>query len=371
MPNSEDLFHGELLHHTLIETVAQLERYVVNTLIDMYGKCGQLKDARSVFDRFQHRDVVTWTCMIACYARHQKGPEAIELFQKMHEARVESNKVTFVNILKACSTLAAWNQGRKVHIAIVEGGFHLDLFVGSVLIDMYGKCGAIQDAYRVFSTMSKRDVVMWNAMLWTCSYYGSPDDVFSLYQSMLEEGILPDAITFTSIIKACTRLLSPHHGRSIHLCICRYGLDREILVGNSLIDMYMSCKCIVDAFQVFELMLLRDVVTWSSLIAGCAEQGRIEDTLQLFFCMQKDGVEPNEVTYLSIVKACSNPESFDLGKLVHGCIIESGHDVDQCIKSSLIEMHSKCGRFEDASNIFDRGETKDVVAYGTMLAVCA
>lgn len=64
--------------------------------------------------------------------------------------------------------------------------------------------------------------------------------------------------------------------------------------------------------------------------------------------MQKDGVEPNKVTYLSIVKACSNPASFDLGKLVHGCIIESGHDVDQCIKSSLIEMHSKCGRFEDA-----------------------
>ena len=94
----------------------------------------------------------------------------------------------------------------------------------------------------------------------------------------------------------------------------------------------MSCKCIVDAFQVFELMLLRDVVTWTSLIAGCVEQGRIEDTLQLFFCMQKDGVEPNEVTYLSIVKACSNPASFDLGKLVHGCIIESGHDVDQCIK---------------------------------------
>ena len=111
----------------------------------------------------------------------------------------------------------------------------------------------------------------------------------------------------------------------------------------------MSCKCIVDAFQVFELMRLRDVVTWSSLIAGCADQGRIENTLQLFFCMQKDG---DEVTYLRIVKACSNPASFDLGKLVHGCVIESGHDVDQCIKSSLIEMHSKCGRFEDASNIF-------------------
>ena len=149
--------------------MAELESYVVNTLIDMYGKCGQLKDARSVFDRFQHRDVV-----IACYARHQKGPEAIELFQKMHEARVESNKVTFVNILKACSTLTAWNQGRKVHIAIVEGGFHLDLFVGSVLIDMYGKCGAIQDAYRVFSIMSKRDVVMWNAMISTCSTENMP-----------------------------------------------------------------------------------------------------------------------------------------------------------------------------------------------------
>ena len=94
-----------------------------------------------------------------------------------------------MNLLKACSRLAAWNQGRKVHIAIVEGGFQLDLFVGSVLIDMYGKCGAIHDAYRAFSTMSQRDVVMWNAMLCTCSYYGSPDDVFSLYHIMLDEYI--------------------------------------------------------------------------------------------------------------------------------------------------------------------------------------
>ena len=308
--NSEDLFHGELLHHTLVETVAESERYVVNTLIDMYGKCGQLKDARSVFDRFQHRNVITWTCMIACYAQHQKGPEAIELFQKMHEARVESNKVTFVNILKACSTLAAWNQGRKVHIAIVEGGFHLDLFVGSALVDMYGKHGNLEDAFHVFSKAPHTNVISWNAIISVFAQNGCGSKSLDLFDQMQRQSIKPDYTTFISVLTACSHAGLVNLGWYFFVYMGRnYGISITIDHCCCMIDLLGRAGHLEEAeYLLNKIPLEVDDVTWRSLLGACKIHSDIERGIRIANrCLSLHPVDAAPyVTLLNIHAASGN-----------------------------------------------------------------
>jgi pentatricopeptide repeat protein len=138
----------------------------------MYAKCGSIKDAGCVFDKMLSRDVVIWTAMILGHVKCGQGQKALELFREMQQEGVQPNSVTFVVVLNACASMVALQEGRHAHEQIIQSGLELDVFVGNSSVDMYAKCGSIEDAWSVFNKMPSQNVVTWTAILGGCAMHG-------------------------------------------------------------------------------------------------------------------------------------------------------------------------------------------------------
>jgi pentatricopeptide repeat protein len=155
----EALEEGRCVHQQIIQSGFEMNVFVGNSLVDMYAKCGSIDNAWRVFHKMPSRHVVTWTTMILGHVKCGQGQKALELFQQMQQEGVQPNSVTFVGVINACANIEALEEGKHVHEKIIESGWDTDVFVGSSLVDMYAKCGSLEDAWRVFKKMPSRDVV--------------------------------------------------------------------------------------------------------------------------------------------------------------------------------------------------------------------
>ncbi len=154
-----------------------------------------MEDAQSMFNKILHRDVVTWTAMILGHVKCGEGHKALKLFLKMQAEGVQPDSFTFVGVLNACASLAALEDGRSVHEQITRSGYESVTFVGNSLVDMYAKCGSVEDAWRVFNKMSSQNVVSWNALILGHVKCGQGQKALELFQQMQDEGLQPDAVT--------------------------------------------------------------------------------------------------------------------------------------------------------------------------------
>ncbi len=156
---------GMFMNSSFKVVVSLISLWAVSSLVDMYAKCGSIKDAWTVFNKMPLRNVVTWNGMVLGHVKCGQGQKALELFQQMQQEDVLPNSVTFVGVLNACASMVAYEEGRSVHEQIIQSGCEFDVFVGSSFVDMYTKCGSLEDAQRVFNIMLSRDVVTWSAMI--------------------------------------------------------------------------------------------------------------------------------------------------------------------------------------------------------------
>lgn len=344
---------------------------VKNTLVDMYCKCGMIKCARHVFDSSTNKSVVSWNAMIAGYSQQQgESSKAFKLFQEMQSCGMESNATTCISILKACCTASALQEGILVYFYVIEKGLELDVCVASALIDMYSKCGALEDAQKVFHRSTNRDVVMWSALIGGYAYNGQCVEAFDLFEKMQQHGIEPNYITYLSILKVCTKLASLDHGKQIHDYIKHNGIEIVTCIGNALIDMYIKCGSLKDAHNVFDNLSQRSSVTWSTLIVGNIELGFFEEGLLLFKRMQKEGYEPSSITLAYIFKTCSSINALAEGKLAHAFCVELSAEHDVLVGNTLIYMYANCRMFEDACSMFQNFSEFDVVTWSAMIMGC-
>ncbi len=156
---------GRLVHEQLIQSGCESDVFLGSSLVNMYATCGSIEDAWRVFNKMTSRDVVTWTTMILGHVQCRQGQKALELFRQMQQEGVQPNSITFVGVMNACASIEALEEGRCVHQQIIQSGFEMNVFVGNSLVDMYAKCGSIDDAWRVFHKMPSRDVVTWTTMI--------------------------------------------------------------------------------------------------------------------------------------------------------------------------------------------------------------
>ncbi|KAH8958034.1 hypothetical protein BDL97_07G123400 [Sphagnum fallax] len=365
------LEEGRCVHQHIIRCGWDSDVFVGSSLVDMYAKCGSMEDAWSVFNKMPSRDVVTWTAMILGYVQCRQGQKALELFQQMQQEGVRPDSVTFVAVLNACASVIALEEGRSVHVQIIQNGLDSEVFVGSSLVDMYAKCGSIEEACRVFSKMPSRDVVTWNAMLLGHVKCGQGQKALELFRQMQQEGVQPDSATFVAALNACASVAALEEGRCIHNQIIQSCLELDVFVGSSLVDMYAKCGNIEDAWTVFNKMPSRNVVTWTAMVLGHVKCGQGQKALELFQQMQQEGVQPNSVTFVGVLNACASMIALEEGRCVHQHIIRCGWDSDVFVGSSLVDMYAKCGSMEDAWSVFNKMPSRDVVTWTTILGGCA
>jgi pentatricopeptide repeat domain-containing protein 1 len=192
--------------------------------------------------------------MILGHVKCGQGQKALELYQQMQQEGVQPDSATFVAALNACASVAALEEGRCVHHQIIQSCLELDVFVGSSLVDMYAKCGNIEDAWRVFNKMPSRNVVTWNAMVLGHVKCGQGQKALELFQQMQQEGVQPNSVTFVGVLNACASMIAREEGRCVHQHIIQCGWDSDVYVGSSLVDMYAKCGSMEDAWSVFNKM---------------------------------------------------------------------------------------------------------------------
>lgn len=388
------------IHADVVASGYESNQFVCNTLIDIYATCGSLADARRVFDELGDRDVVSWNVMIAGYVLQEKGEEALKLFDRMEAEGLIPKSRTFVSALQACGILAAreqgmlvdgqfvkvmaLNRGQQVVDAVVARGAESDAFVANAMVSMYANCGSMSDAQKVFDSLAKRDVVSWNAMISGYALQEQPGKALQLYRLMAAEGVGADSWTFVSVLKACCSLAameqaSQADGRTvkqgslrkvkeIHAQVVRSGCQGHLFVANTLVDAYAKCGNLVEARQVFDGISAPNVVSWTAMIAGCAQQGECEKGMQLYAQMQASGVKPDEATFVSILKACSGSGSLTMCRKVEKDILGSGLGCSEKLTTTLIHAYGKCGSMVDAQRLFDTLAHADVFSWTALIA---
>ncbi|KAF2291459.1 hypothetical protein GH714_024409 [Hevea brasiliensis] len=299
---------GKQLHGAIVKKMYKDDVFIGSSLVDMYAKCGEILDSRKVFNRMRKRNTVTWTSIIAGYARKGLGEEAISLFQVMKQRRVISNNLTVVSILKACGSIRALLTGQEVHAQIIKNRIQSNEYIGSTLVWFYCKCGEFHIASKVLEQIPLRSVVSWTAMISGYAGLGHEPEALEFLKEMMEEGVEPNAFTCSSALKACANLDAILQGKLIHSFANKTPASSNVFVGSALIYMYSKCGYLSDAIQVFDSMPERNLISWKTMILGYARNGRCREALKLMYRMQAEGIEMDDYIFTSVMGACGDVE---------------------------------------------------------------
>ncbi|XP_057815875.1 pentatricopeptide repeat-containing protein At3g24000, mitochondrial-like [Cryptomeria japonica] len=358
---------GMDIHQSITEEQCVSDVVVATALLDMYAKCGSMHKARELFDKMLKRDVVSWNVMIAGYAQNGFAQKALEVFKQMQLAGVKPDTISFVSILSACAQMGALKLGTVIHQSIIESGFFSVIMVGNALVDMYTKCGSIDEARELLDRMPQRDVVSWNTMIAGYTLNGFVNKALETFKQMQFIGVKPDSTTFASILPACAKMGALEQGMSIHQGITEGGFLSDV-VATALLDMYAKCGSMDKACEMFDKILQRDAVSWNAMIVGYAKNGFVEKAFETFEQMQLANVKPDSTTFASILSACTQMGALELGTAIHQTIIENRFSSNIIVGNALVDMYAKCGNVHKASELFDNMPQRNVISWTTMIA---
>lgn len=303
---------GKQLHGAIVKKICKSDVFIGTSLVDMYAKCGEMVNSKEVFDRMTIRNTATWTSIISGYARNGFGEEAIGLFQLMRRKKVQINKMTIVSLMVACGTIKASLVGREVHAQIIRSVLHTNMHIGSTLVWFYCKCKDYSHAIKVLQHMPYRDVVSWTAIISGCTRLGLESEALEFLQEMMEEGVSPNNYTYSSALKACAKLEAPMQGKLIHSYASKNPALADVFVNSALIYMYAKCGYVADAFQVFDNMPERNLVSWKAMILGYARNGHSGEALKLMYRMRAEGFVVDEYILATVITACGGIECVEL-----------------------------------------------------------
>ncbi|KAF3627654.1 pentatricopeptide repeat-containing protein like [Capsicum chacoense] len=313
------LREGKQVHGYLLKLGFEPQMYILTALVDMYAKCGNISDARSGFDYLKEPDIVLWTSMIAGYVKNGDNENAMGMYCRMLKEGVIPNELTMASVLKACSSLAALEQGKQIHAHIVKHGFRLEVPIGSALSTMYAKSGSLHDGNLVFRRMPARDLVSWNSMMSGLSQNGCGTDALELFEEMLLEGTKPDYVTFVNILSACSHIGLVERGWSIFKMMSNeFGIEPRLEHFACMVDMFGRAGKLYEAKE---------------FIVSAASQ-----------------VDHGLCLWRILLSACRNYRNYELGAYAGEKLIELGSQ-ESSAYVLLSSIYSALGRLEDVERV--------------------
>lgn len=311
--------------------------------------------------------------MLSAYSQHGYGKEALQLYDRMLWEGDIPDRVTFLSIVESCSSLAVLSKGKQVHASILGIGLELQNGVGTALIDMYGKCGSVEHAQKVFNEMPNlRDVGSWNTLMGTYTWQGKGNEAILVFYKMQGEGVMPNVATFVMLLDACASEAGLGEGKLTQARAISNGLDSNAVVGTALVNMYGKCGRLRDAWRVFNNVLERDLVLWTAIISAYAHHGKGSEALHLLEEMQQEGLRPDIITFSSILSACSHAglveEAHHLFLSMH-----RDHGISPTVDhySCVIDLLGRVGRLNEAENLLKEMPFEPtVVLWMTLLGAC-
>ncbi|XP_038905919.1 pentatricopeptide repeat-containing protein At5g39350 [Benincasa hispida] len=344
--------------------------FVQNSLLAMYMNCGKMELARRVFDVMPERSVVSWNTMISGWFQNGRPEEALVVFNRMVDARVEPDSATMVSVLPSCGYLKDLELGSKVHKLVEKNHLQEKIEVRNALVDMYSRCGCMDEASQVFAETNEKDVITWTSMINGYIINGNARSALALCPAMQLDGVVPNSVTLASLLSACSSLCCLKQGKSLHAWVMRKKLDSDVLVVTALIDMYAKCNAVSYSFQVFAKTSKKRTVPWNALLSGLIHNGRAREAVGLFKTMLMEEVEANQATFNSVIPAYAILADLKQVLNLHSYLVRSGFISRIEVITGLIDIYSKCGSLDYAHKIFDEipNKDKDIIVWSVVIA---
>ncbi|XP_062197612.1 putative pentatricopeptide repeat-containing protein At5g52630 [Phragmites australis] len=375
---------GKQVHGYTIKYGAESITSMGNSLCRLYAKSGSMESAMRAFRRIPDKNVITWTTMISACAEDENYVEhGLTLFLDMLMDGEMPNEFTLTSVMSLCGTRLDLNLGKQVQAFCFKIGCEMNLPVKNSTMYLYLRKGETEEAMRLFEEMEDVSIITWNAMI---SGYAqimdtAKDDLHArsrgfqalkIFRNLKRSALKPDLFTFSSILSVCSAMMALEQGEQIHAQTIKTGFLSDVVVNSALVNMYNKCGCIEDATKAFIEMPTRTLVTWTSMISGYSQHGRPQEAIQLFEDMIFAGVRPNEITFVSVLSACSYAglveeaeRYFDMMK--HEYKIEPVMDHYGC----MIDMFVRLGRLEGAFSFIKRtGFEPNEAIWSSLVAGC-
>ncbi|KAK9293167.1 hypothetical protein L1049_021155 [Liquidambar formosana] len=360
--------HAQLLVHGFLPNVT-----LQTDLLLVYSKSGFLQDARRVFDTMSERNMHSWNILIASYVQNSLYCDALSIFHWFLKMGFRPDHYTLPPVFKACAGIGDTFLGRMIHGWVIKLGFEEYVVVGSLALHFYAKCGNLVDAQRLFISMSWRDSIVWNSMISGFGRAGLFVDALNCFRGMLQEGVKVDSQTIPSILNACGGEGYLMKGKEIHGQVVKSPIfDKDVAIGNSLIDMYAKCGCLHDSEKVFGNMHELNLVTWTTMISSYGVHGKGEESLALFRKMRDHGLKPNCVTLTAILASCSHSGLIDQGRSIFASVcLDYGFEPSVQHYACVVDLLGRCGYLDEALRLINNMElTVTASVWGALLAGC-
>ncbi|KDP35705.1 hypothetical protein JCGZ_10477 [Jatropha curcas] len=359
---------GKQVHCEVIKVGFEYDPYVRTSLLTMYAKCQMIECAEKVFIEASNKEIELWNAMISAYVGNGCAYDALKSYKKLRFCEILPDSFTISNILSSSSLVGLYDFGRSIHTDLVKRPIQKNITVQSALLNMYSKCGNSNDANSIFITMRGRDVVAWGSMISGFCQNKKYREAVELFRAMEGDGVKPDSDILASIINACTGLEKVDMGSMMHGFVIISGLELDVFVASSLVDMYSKFAFLKKAETVFSDMPLKNLVAWNSMISCYHWNGLPELSIDLFSQILKNGCSPDFVSFTSVLVAISSVAAPLKGKSVHGYLIRLWIPLDLEVENALIDMYMKCGFLKYAQYIFLNMSDKSLVTWNTMIS---
>ncbi|KAF8391201.1 hypothetical protein HHK36_023503 [Tetracentron sinense] len=400
---TQSVLLGKQLHSLIITSGCSSDKFISNHLMNMYSKCGELQtaivvfdvmsrknimssniliggfiqngdleNARKLFDEMCERNVATWNAMVTGLTQFEFNEEGLDLFSQMHGMGFRPDDFTLGSVLRGSAGLKALSPGRQIHAYVMKSGFGFNLVVGSSLAHMYMKCGSMEEGERVIQGMPIRNVVACNTLIAGMAQNGFSEGALDQFNLMKIAGFRPDKITFVSVLSSCSELATLGQGRQVHAEVIKAGADSTVSVISTLVSMYSRCGCLEDSVSAFLESEDADAVLWSSMIAAYGFHGRGQEAIELFERMEREGLEPNDVTFLSLLYACSHSGLKERATEFFELMLDK-YRVKPRVEhyTCMVDLLGRSGCLEEAEALIKSMPIKpDVVIWKTLLSAC-
>ncbi|XP_015890127.3 pentatricopeptide repeat-containing protein DOT4, chloroplastic isoform X2 [Ziziphus jujuba] len=342
-----------------------------NIVMDAYCQMRLCDEAWNIFERIKEPNIISWTTLIKGYSRIGNHEVSLRIFRDMISSGMISPDLDCLSgVLVSCRHLGSLSGGREIHSYGIKMKSCIAFYnsAGATLLTMYAKYGRLQDAKNVFKLMDQADVVTWNAMILGFADVGLEHSALECFSKMQRAGIKNDRTTISTVLPVCDL----KSGKQIHAFIRKGCFDLVTPVWNALIYMYSKCGCIRSASLVFSNMLTRDVVSWNSMMGGFRMHGLGQAALELLKEMRQSALEPDSMTFTSVLSACSHSGLVNEG-------LEVFHKMTKyyCLTPSMehyaciVDMLARAGRLQDAVTFIQNMPLEpDKSIWGTLLAAC-
>ncbi|KAG2244565.1 hypothetical protein Bca52824_093576 [Brassica carinata] len=361
----------EFLRDTVSRRGMDCNEFVASSLIKAYLEYGKIDVASELFGRVGKRDCVIWNVMLNGYAKCGDLDSVVKGFSVMRMDKISPNVVTFDCVLSVCASKSLIDLGVQLHGLAVVSGLEFEGSIKNSLLSMYSKCGRFDDACKLFRMMSRADTVTWNCMISGYVQCGIMEESLVCFSEMISSGVLPDAITFSSLLPSISRFESLEYCRQIHCYIMRHSIPLDFFLTSALIDAYFKCRGVSTAQKIFRQCNSVDVVVFTAMVSGYLHNGLYTDALEMFRRLVGVEICPNEITLVSILPVIGSLLALKFGRELHGFIIKNGFDKSCNVGCAVIDMYAKCGRMDLAHEIFRRLSKKDIVLWNSMITRCA